>query len=257
MNRDHRQRFQSRSANEHRWMISYADFLTLLFAFFVFLFSISSLEKEKFRQVSDTLLQIFDVQPTAIEPLQMPATPEGPDFFNPLYQPEPLPATYVDLNDSAQYHQQSSLIDIQQQLGESFQQLIEQQLFSVSGSESWIEIQLSDSVTFLSGSADITNQAEAVLYEIGKLLSEVNLPVKVEGYSSAAEGSESADAWMLSTLRSANVVRYLQRAGIPGQRLSVVAFGPYQPALVADSATFNGRISIVVSGFGVEAESRQ
>lgn len=233
-------------------MISYADFLTLLFAFFVFLFSISSLETEKFRQVSDTLLQIFDVKPTAVEPLEMPATPQGPDLFNPLYQPEPLPATHVDLNDSAPYHQQSSLIDIQQQMGESFQQLIEQQLFSVSGSESWIEIQLSDSVTFLPGSADITNQAEAVLYEIGRLLSDVNLPVKVEGYSSTAENSDNADVWTLSTMRSANVVRYLQRSGIPGQRLSVVAFGPYQPAFVSDSATFTGRISIVVSGFGVE-----
>jgi chemotaxis protein MotB len=233
-------------------MISYADFLTLLFAFFVFLFSVSSLENEKFKQVSDTLLQIFDVQPSAVEPLQMPATPEGPDVFNPLYQPEPLPGTHVDLHDTAQYHQQSSLIDVQKQIGESFQQLIQQQLFSVSGSESWIEIQLANSVTFLPGSADITNQADAILYELGKILGELNLPVKVEGYSSMEESVNDFDVWQLSTTRSANVVRYLQRAGIEGNRLSVVAFGPYQPELVTDSATFSGRISIVVAGFGVE-----
>lgn len=248
MKKEKRLRFSANRASEHRWIISYADFLTLLFAFFAFLFSVSSLEKEKFKQVSETLLQIFDVKPSAIEPLELAATPEGPDLFNPLYQPDPLPATSVELADTAEYHQQSSLIDIQNQLGESFQQLVEQQLFSVSGNESWIEIQIADSVTFFSGSADITNQAEAILYEIGKQLRAVPLPVKVEGYADVSEPLLSGDHWGLSARRATNVVRYLQNAGVDGQKLSAVAFGPYQPAYENRA----GRISIVVAGFGVE-----
>lgn len=238
--------------NEHRWIISYADFLTLLFAFFAFLFSISSLENEKFKQVSATLLQLFDVEPSSVEPIELETTPQGPDVFNPLYQPDPIPSTSVNLQDTAVYHQQSSLLNIQKQLGESFSQLIEQQLFSVSGDEAWIEIQIADSITFIDGSADITNRAEAVLYEIGKALSQINLPVAVEGYSSKTELTPQLDGWALSGLRASNVVRYLQRAGVDGSRLSSIAFSYYQPTSVPDSEMQElGYISIVVAGFGV------
>lgn len=256
MNRLKRQRFSGRSSTEHRWMISYADFLTLLFAFFVFLFSISSIQNDKFKEVGATLLQVFDVRPSSIEPIELEATPQGPDVFNPLFQPEPLPGTRNDLQDTETYHQQSSLIDIQAQMGESFSQLIEQQLFSVSGDEEWIEIQIADSITFLPGSADITNEAEAVLYEIAKLLTDMNLPVSVEGYSSPNEATDENDGWQLSAERAANVTRYLQRAGIQGQRLSSVAFAYYQPIDGASEVQEAGKIAIVVAGFGVRSANQ-
>jgi len=252
MNRYKRLKFASTTSKEHRWIISYADFLTLLFAFFAFLFSISTLENEKFKEVSATLLQLFDVRPSSIEPIELISTPQGPDIFNPLYQPEPIPATKVDLSDSEKFHKQSSLIDIQTLMGESFSQLIEQQLFSVSGDESWIEIQIADSVTFFSGSADITNRAEAILYEVGKMLADINLPVAVEGYSLESEITPGVDGWTLSSQRAINVARYLQQAGVQGQRLSAVSFSHYQPLLnIENELAESGKISIVVAGFGV------
>jgi chemotaxis protein MotB len=249
VNSARRQKFARQSAQEHRWIISYADFLTLLFAFFVFLFSVSTLESEKFQEVGSTLLQIFDVRPSSVEPIELNSTPEGPDVFNPLYQPDPIPGTQIDVANTEKFAQQSSLLVVKQQMGEAFSQLIEDRLFSVSGDESWLEIEISDSVTFLPGSADITNQAEAILYEVGKLLSSVNLPVAVEGYSLATEAKNEAASWLLSAERAVNVIGYLQQAGVAGSQLSAVAFSHYQPNWMSENLSEEGRISIVVAGF--------
>lgn len=238
-----RQRFAANVNREHRWIISYADFLTLLFAFFAFLFSISSLQNEKFQEVSATLLQIFDVQPSSIDPIELNATPSGPDVFNPLFRPEPLPGLQIDNANMETYAQESSLLDIAAQLSDAYAQLIRDRLFSVSGNESWVEIQLANSITFSDNSADINDQAEAVLYELAKLLESNTLPVRVEGYSGSAE----ADGWQLSSERAVSVVEYLQRAGLGAERLSAAAFGSYQPAGSSDVAA--GRIQIVVAGF--------
>lgn len=249
MNRAQRNRFKSATSLEHRWVISYADFITLLFAFFVFLFSVSSLQNEKFKEVSATLMQLFEVNPSSVDPIELLTTPQGPDLFNPIYQPEPLPGTQIDNHDVEKYATQSALLDVQAQMGEQFSQLIENQLFSVSGDESWLEIEISDSVTFISGTADITNQAEAVLYEIGKLLATHPYPVAVEGYSVASEVENSAQSWLLSAQRATNVIQYLQQAGIEGARLSAVSFAHYQPEFSQVSKKESGSISIVVAGF--------
>ncbi len=255
MNSQQRNKFASQSSLEHRWIISYADFMTLLFAFFVFLFSISTIEKDKFEQVSQTLLQIFDVKPTAVKPIELNATPQGPDVFNPLFEPEPLQGKNIDMSDSEVYQKESSLLDIQAKINDQFDQIIKDKLFSVSGSDSWIEIEIADSIIFSSGSADINNEAESILYEIGKLLSTNSLPVAIEGRVSLAEMSEldAAGGWRLSSERAANVLRYIERSGVSGERLSAVAFSGYQPKWVVKNNTIVGQasVSIVVAGFKV------
>ena len=254
MNRLKRQRFVSSSSKEHRWILSYADFLTLLFAFFVFLFSISSLEQAKFKQVSASLTQVFDVQPTPIDSAALATPDQGPDFFSPLSPSQLNAAADVAPDGAERLQQQAALLDIQQQLKQQFAPLIEQQLFSVSGSEAWMEIQIADSITFSPGSAKITNNAEAMLYEVGKILAELHLPVSVEGYSLRQESSTSLGSWQLSAQRAINVLSYLQRAGIQGQRLSATAFGHYQ-ASHAGARPQQGTLSILVAGFGASVRS--
>lgn len=255
MNADQRNKFSRPSNLEHRWIISYADFMTLLFAFFVFLFSISTIEKDKFEQVSQTLLQIFDVRPTAVKPIELNATPQGPDVFNPLFQPEPLQGKNIDMSDSEIYQKESSLLDIQSKINDQFEQIIKDRLFSVSGNESWIEIEIADSIIFSAGSADINNEAESILYEIGKLLSTISLPVAIEGRVSHEELEEIgvASSWNLSSQRAINVLQYIERFGVSGERLTAVAFSGYQPNWVTENNTIveQSSVSIIVAGFEV------
>jgi len=248
VNRTQRQRFVSTAAKEQRWILSYAHFLTLLVAFFVMLFSVSSLDSEKLAQVSGALTQIFEVRSTPVEPIELDDRRQGPNVIEPMRQPGAKSATQVDL--------QPSLSDIQQQLEQRFAQLIEQQLFSVSGNESRIEIQIADSITFSPGSADIKSSADAILYEVGRVLAPLKLPVVVEGYSEGQESDGSIGGWQLSAQRAVNVLSYLQRAGIQGQRLSATAFAHYQPPhsgaeVALGKIAMLGKIAIVVAGSGI------
>lgn len=248
-----RRRFHQRFEGSQplRWMISYADFLTLLFAFFAFLYAISSINEEKFQSVSRTLLQIFDVEPSSVEPIELQNTPQGPDVYNPLYRPEPIPSTREDLADTEPYHRESTLLELRQRTEDRFQQLIQDQLVSVSGSANWLEINLEEPVLFSPGSADITDSAEALLYEVAKLLAPLDNPVAIEGYTDLSPaGGEFDNNWALSAMRAANVVRYLERAGVAGERLSAVGFGEYQPRFDETNpvrAARNRRVSIVVT----------
>lgn len=250
--RRRRRRNQRFVANQsQRWMLSYADFLTLLFAFFVFLYAISSVDSAKFEAVSRNLLQIFQVEPTSIRPIELEATPAGPDFFNPLYRPEPIASTREDLADTEIYHQESTLLEVRQEIEAYFQQQLNDQLVSITGNSDWMAIDLDEPVLFSPGSADITAQAEAILYEVAALLAPLELPVAVEGYTDRSPpGGRFDDNWTLSVLRAANVVRYLQTAGIAGERLSAVGFGEYQPRFDETNearTARNRRVSIVVT----------
>lgn len=248
-----RRRYHQRFAASRtdRWMISYADFLTLLFAFFAFLYAISSIDQEKYQAVSRNLLQIFEVRPSSVDPIELEATPQGPDFFNPLYRPEPIPSTREDLADTEPYHRESTLLELRQQVEAGFQQLIQDQLISVSGNENWLEISLQEPILFSPGSADITDRAEAVLYEVAKLLAPLAHPVAVEGYTDRSPaGGDFVSNWNLSAARAANVVRYLENAGVEGERLSALGFGEYQPRFEETNpvrSARNRRVSIVVS----------
>ena len=97
MNRTKRQRFVSNDSKKQRWLLSYVNFLTLMVAFLVFVFSVSSLEPKKFEEVSATLLQIFDVRPTQIDQIKLHETNLRLNFFEPLRQPVAMPATQVGL----------------------------------------------------------------------------------------------------------------------------------------------------------------
>jgi chemotaxis protein MotB len=232
-------------------MISYADFLTLLFAFFVFLYAISSIDDSKFQAVSQNLLQIFDVRPSSVDPIELDATPQGPDLFNPLFRPEPIPSTREDVSDTETFQRESTLLQVRQEVDDQFQQLVQDQLISVSGTENWLAINLEEPILFSPGSADITASAEAVLYEVARILAPLQNPVAVEGYTdSSATGSDELSNWGLSALRAVSVVEYLQQAGVDPQRLSALGFGEYQPRFDETNpvrAQRNRRVSIVVT----------
>jgi len=248
--RRHRRRARFQGTQSLRWMVSYADFLTLLFAFFVFLYAISAVDEAKFQAVSQNLLQIFDVRPSSIDPIELNATPQGPDVFNPLFRPDPIPSTREDVSDTETFQRESTLLQVRQQVDEQFQQLIQDQLISVSGTENWLAINLEEPVLFSPGSADITSSAEAVLYEVAKVLAPLQNPVSVEGYTDATPTGTDLSNWGLSASRAVSVVEYLQQAGVAGERLSALGFGQYQPRFDETNAARserNRRVSIVIT----------
>jgi chemotaxis protein MotB len=256
-----RRRRKEVHVNQERWLISYADFITLLFAFFVVMYSISQVNDSKYRVLSDTFIEAFN-QPTdaqtnpepsdklnaandVISPIDMGKAAVNPsnntnepaiisDQGEAKVEVDPAPIIEPEKN-SDELTQTSDLVS------EKFSQLINDQMIQVSSNELWLQIELKDSILFSSGSADTSEQAQKIFDEIANILKNYANPVQVEGFTDniPINSVKYPTNWELSAARASAIVKYLAIRGVAPERLSAVGYGEFQP--VADNVTEQGR----------------
>ncbi|UVE16351.1 flagellar motor protein MotD [Pseudomonas sp. LS44] len=227
-----RRRHQEEHENHERWLVSYADFITLLFAFFVVMYSISSLNEGKYKILSDTLVGVFNQPDRAIKPI--PVGEERPLTTAPE-RPEDQDVAH-GRDESAE-----ALEDIAKSMRQTFGELIESGQVLVRGNELWVELELSSSLLFPSGDAVPRNQAFVIVEKVAKILAPYENPVHVEGFTDnlPIKTAQYPTNWELSSARAASVVRMLEMDGVKAGRLAAVGYGEFQP--VADNATEAGR----------------
>ncbi|MHA6494519.1 flagellar motor protein MotD [Pseudomonas borbori] len=225
-----RRRHHEEHENHERWLVSYADFITLLFAFFVVMYSISSINEGKYKILSDSLTGVFSQQDRAIKPI--PVGEERPRTTEP---------DLSQVDEEVSQGSAESLEGIAARVREAFGELIESNQLKVSGNELWIEIELSSSLLFPSGDALPNNAAFDIIEKIAKILAPYENPVHVEGFTDnlPIQTSQFPTNWELSTARAASIVRMLAMDGVDQGRLAAVGYGEFQP--VADNATAEGR----------------
>lgn len=256
-----RRRREDIHINHERWLISYADFITLLFAFFVVMYSISQVSDSKYRVLSDTFIEAFN-QPTDsqtnAEPTQQ-LTPSN-DVITPIdmgktsqtpTDQQPTPTIITDQGEISQTVSSATssvaavtsdeLSQISDLVSEKFSQLINDQMIQVSSNELWLQIELKDSILFSSGSAETSDQAQKIFDEIATILKNYSNPVQVEGFTDniPINSPKYPTNWELSSARASAIVKYLAARGVAPDRLSAVGYGEYQP--VASNATEEGR----------------
>lgn len=238
---------QARASHE-RWLVSYADFMTLLMAFFVVMYSISQVSEEKYRVLSETFTEAFS-SPKAIK--------------TPLEQGDPQLShtkTPIDLNGLALEDRPGNdandvpedFIRINEQLEQSFETLLESELITVNGDERWLEIELQSGILFESGGATLGDSAAAIISELSQALLAYSNVIRVEGFTDNVPITTSAFAsnWELSAARASAVVKQLMSDGISPQRLAAVGYGEHQPVVSNNSAegrARNRRIVLMVS----------
>jgi chemotaxis protein MotB len=225
-----RRRHQEEHENHERWLVSYADFITLLFAFFVVMYSISSINEGKYKILSDSLTGVFNQPDRAIKPI--PAGDERPRTTEP-------DRALVD--EERSLSAADSLESIVQSIREAFGDLIQSEQLKVSGNELWIEIELSSSLLFTSGDAIPNNAAFDIIEKLAKILAPYGNPIHVEGFTDnlPIQTALFPTNWELSTARAASIVRMLAIDGVNPSRLAAVGYGEFQP--VADNSTAEGR----------------
>lgn len=226
-----RRRHQEEHENHERWLVSYADFITLLFAFFVVMYSMSSINEGKYKILSDSLTGVFNQPDRAIKPI--PVGDERPRTTEPDRAP-------VD-EDEQVGPPADSLQNIADSMRQAFAGLIDAKQLKVSGNELWIEIELSSSLLFPSGDALPNNAAFDLIEKVAKILAPYENPVHVEGFTDnlPINTAQFPTNWELSAARAASIVRMLAMDGVSPGRLASVGYGEFQP--VADNATADGR----------------
>jgi chemotaxis protein MotB len=225
--------------SHERWLVSYADFLTLLMAFFVVMYSVSQVNEGKYRALSSTLMDAFKVPPQSLKPIQVgertssDMTTQGITDLEVELDPEqdsmfvaPVPEEYKQVSDR-----------IEQQ----FAGLVEEGLITVRGNEEWLEIELKSSLLFASGSAEASDVAASLIADISAIVKPTNRSTRVEGFTDNVPISNERypSNWELSAARAASIVKLMVKEGIDARRISATGYGEYHP--VADNATPEGR----------------
>lgn len=228
-------------ANHEAWAIPYGDLVTLLLAFFVVMYSISSVNEGKYRVVSDSLNAAFHGDPTTSAPIQ-PGQKAATTLAAPLVQLNPPP----DMKETV-------LRQMAQQVEDAMSPLITQGLVDVRRGDGFVEVSIRSDILFPSGVAQLSPAAQPVIQLLGHTLSTFPNSIQVEGHTDDVPIHTSIfpSNWELSAARSASVVRTLAENGVEARRLSVLAYGEFRPVLpnaTPDGRNANRRVVMTILG---------
>lgn len=232
-------------ASNDRWLVSYADFITLMFAFFVVMYATSSINEGKYKVLADTLVGIFNQSEKSIKPIPVGEERARTRDYDASMEDDGGPTPIEDGDPLAQ---------ITRNIEQAFAGLIAEGQLIVRGTESWVEIELKSSLLFPSGDAIPNDHAFDIIEKVARILAPFDNPVQVEGFTDNQPISTPLypTNWELSAARAASIVRMLNMDGVAPDRLAAVGYGEYQP--VADNSTPEGRaknrrVVLVVSRF--------
>jgi len=226
--------------NPERWLVSYADFITLLFAFFVVMYSVSSVNQGKYKELSSSINVAFSNDKTQPEnQTQTSATDQTQ--VQPEKKSEPPLATSAPTQ--AQQIEVDAMASLGKQIAQSLAPLIKEGKARVIQDNRGLRIDIKDAALFTAGSADLIETAKAVLTEIALPLLTSNHAILVEGHTDNTpiyiQNAAFFSSWELSAVRASSVIGMFNEVGIENIRLSALGYGPSQP--ISDNTTEDGR----------------
>jgi chemotaxis protein MotB len=255
-------------ANHEAWAIPYGDLVTLLLAFFVVMYAISTVNEGKYRAVSDSLSAAFKGTPRAISPIQVgdkapasiqggapPIAPEG----NLIGEHSTLIASGNATKPETDADGMTQMDKVIGELESSMAELIQRDMLAIHRKKYGVEIELRTDILFPSGSATMPSQAIAVLQRLADTLKPLPYPMRVEGHTDNRPIATALfpSNWELSAARAATVVHLFMERGIDPTRLSVIGLGEFRP--IADNASdagrnMNRRVLIVILSAGAHVD---
>jgi chemotaxis protein MotB len=223
--------------NHERWLVSYADFITLLFAFFVVMYAISQVNEGKYRVLSDTLSSAFHNIPGSTSGAMVAVNPASP---RPVVIPFRKPNLSIK-NDEAQRLKREHLRNMAKEINEALAPLVKQGQVRITEGALGITVEINASVLFASGDATLDAGAVSALTAMAKILAPTDFPITVEGHTdnTPINTPQFPSNWELSGARASSVVRLFIANGVDPRRLTAAGYADERP--VADNATPEGR----------------
>jgi chemotaxis protein MotB len=277
-----RKRHHEEHENHEAWAIPYGDLVTLLLAFFVVMYAISTVNEGKYRVLSDSMVAAFRGTPKTLEPVQVgekqvgsgadiaisivqQATLDGQPRSMLAVKQEIEPRQFGESAESEQAptpeHLPSTettraLQKVAEQVENAMADLVDRNLVIVRRHDFWVEVEIRTDILFPSGSATLSPAAIKALDQLADTLVPFPNPMRVEGHTDNRPINTAAfpSNWELSAARAAGVVHLFTRRGIDAKRLAVIGLGENRPAVSNDTAegrNANRRVLLVIlSGDG-------
>lgn len=243
-----RRKLDEDDESHERWLISYADFITLLFAFFVVMYATSTINLNKYRALSSAVVTAFQGKPgeTNTPEAQSQATLQNQSAVL-----KPLPLSY--LYQEKKQRDQEKLRAIGRQIAHALLPWIEQKLISVYQSERGVEVDIQSSLLFSGNQATYSAQALPVLNALSAQLKNEYRTLQVEGHSDkqlfSGEANADSKRWELTAAQAAHIAASLVAQGIASKQLTAIGMADTKPVSSSDNAlaqALNTRITIRV-----------
>jgi chemotaxis protein MotB len=223
-----------KAENHERWLLTYADLITLLMIFFIVMYTISNVNSKKFAQLSNSMSQAFLGQASG------------------KLIGEAGPALIPGAGSAAAQAEAAKM----KKAKEAIDKYIEQQglkgKVTADLEERGLVISLKEALLFPLGSANLTPEAQRVIQSVGKMLNSMPNQLRIEGHTDnlPIHTAQFPSNWELSTARATNVVNFLtSRVGITPVKLSATGYGEFRPIVAntnEQARAQNRRVDIVV-----------
>ena len=230
------------ASNSHeRWLVSYADFITLLFAFFTTMYAISTVDARKLAPMASSLQKAFDA-PSG-DGVLMSGGPAGAgmDAARPrVAEPVVVMATGKRLS------------EVRAQLAKELADAVDSGRLELSEDPRGLVLSLPEGATFDIGRAEVSDSARELIARLARTLGPLGNAIRIEGHTddTPIHTARYGSNWELSTARASAVVAFLiETHGFGPQRLSAAGYGEFHPRVPNDSPETrarNRRVDIVV-----------
>ena len=251
-----RNRRRTSPSSHERWLVSYADLITLLFAFFTTMYAISTVDAMKLNAMVESMQVAFaSGEADSPRPGPGPGTGGMPQRLNiPAPRQTPRSGGAEGTGSGGDRDGQARAVSVEEvkvRLSVRLEQQVRSGLVEMEVDPRGLVVSIREAGSFATGSADLSSILTRVLGEIAATLGDVGNLVRVEGHTDNVpiHTDRFASNWELSTARATSVVAHLLARGLQPQRLSAAGYGEFHPRAPNDSdaqRARNRRIDIVV-----------
>lgn len=228
--------------NHEGWAIPYGDLVTLLLAFFVVMYSVSSVNMGKYRVLSDSFTAAFRGEPLREIPISAELRQDGIPTPNVIAVPNTASPQGTAAGQRTQLQPRApSLVQIADTIALEMKDLVFSDQLVIRQHRGWLEIELRNDILFSSGAAALAPKARDIVRRLAAQLNELPNPVLIEGHTDniPINTNNFPSNWELSASRAASVARLMAQEGIPEDRLTVIGFGEHRP--IESNGTAEGR----------------
>lgn len=216
-----RKRGNEEEVNTEAWITTYSDTITLLLTFFILLYSMAEVNKEKMQQVSDAMQtqMVGEINVKGDKPIKEPVS----DYD----------ALVDKVNKSVKSNNLTDVVKVRQE-------------------EKGVVLQLDESILFDPGMADLKENSKAVLNSINVLLTDMKNDILVEGHTDNVpmHTEKYGSNWELSTARAVSVIRYfIEGKGLDPAKFTAKGYGEYKPLVentTPENKAINRRVDILI-----------
>ena len=233
--------------NHERWLVSYADFITLLFAFFVVMYAVSSVNEGKYKVLSNALVNAFS-NTTAQPGGQINILTKG----SPPLQTKPAGKPDKGLAESKEKQvQRDKMKNVAKDIMDVLAPLVRQGKVKLLETSRGVTIEINDSILFAPGQARLEPASMSAMQSVARVLAGTDFPITIEGHTDNIPINTPAfpSNWELSAVRATTVLRLFNDSGVSAERLTAIGYGDTRPAttnLTIEGRANNRRVSILI-----------